>query len=950
MRSLFLTLVLLQMSEAQTSSSASAGGTPGILALQVPLHFEPNTDRMDPNTKFLTRTKDYTLKLSDTSIALSSRAGLFALRIPRTMPQGSEALTARSNYYLGADPSQWRTGVPNYGRVRYAGVFRGVNLEIHGRGGEVEYDWVVNPGADPRAIYFSIEGAHGSLDSGGNLDLMTAQGIVRQTRPHAYQAGREIPVQFLLRDDQIRFLVGDYDTSRPLLIDPVLVVNTSFGGSAIQVNLPGAHGSLSDTGTGIATDSVGNIYVTGTAFSTNFPLVNPIGNSAPSPCTGVCGFQSIFVTKLTPDGKTLLYSTYIGTPLTSSPGVLPTLLTPALAVDPSGIAYLTGAASGANFPGVAATAGGMDAFVMRINPAGQWMSTLLLGGSGDDAGTSIALGTAGAVYLAGITHSSDFPVSPGAYRTPAPGSTNVFAAKITFAAGMSGTVSYSLLAGPGNTATVSVDAGGNAYLAASATSNSWQTTRGVFQPICAGQNCSDIVLAKFDPQGKQLIYCTYLGGSQTETLGGARVDSSGDLYVAGSTNSSDFPVSESAFQTQFPTKSASGGFTGFVAKLNQYGTGLTYSTYFGASGSDQALSLAVDPAGNAYVGGSTTSPNLPVSHPVQATPVNGSCSIYTPSGTTPNGEVACARGGFLAVLNPSGTGILWSTYLGSSALKALALDAGGNVYAAGTVVPQTGLTTASVGVVKLSPASPVAELSSNPVFNAATFAPGLPLPGGLASLFLGGVDLPSAILPGNSPLPTSVAGLSILIDGIAAPILALVPQADGRAQVNFQIPFEAASNVMEIRYNGTSVFAIPQTAPPGIFVLSDGTPAIQHAADYSLVTAANPVHAGETIIVYATGLGKVSLPTANGVAAPGANPAVTSCSQITSIALSSFSSGAILPLYAGLTPGAIGLYQLNVPIPANTAPGTVTLKIQQPLCTLLPFGVLVSPAVTFNVQ
>jgi uncharacterized protein (TIGR03437 family) len=315
------------------------------------------------------------------------------------------------------------------------------------------------------------------------------------------------------------------------------------------------------------------------------------------------------------------------------------------------------------------------------------------------------------------------------------------------------------------------------------------------------------------------------------------------------------------------------------------------------------------------------SPDFPLFRALQSTPYNVVCPVYQGSNfATPISDDDCAESGFLSVLNPSGAGLVWSTYLGSGSVDAVALDAAGNVYASGVGISVNSTATfGSVGVLKIAPGGSPLDVSANAIVNAASYAPGLPLPGGLASVFLRGLNLSGPIIGNGSPLPTELAGVSILVGGVAAPILAVAPLSSGMQQINFQVPFESTSNVVEIRYQGSSTFAFPQTVGPGIFTLSDGTPAIQHSADYSPVTPSNPARPGEVIIVYATGLGQVSSPVASGVAPTGPDPLpplVPECGY--ALEFGSLISSTSPPLlfhsifYAGLVPGFVGLYQLNL--------------------------------------
>ena len=913
------------------------------VALALPLIFAPNFGQADSQVRFTAVTRGYTLELSDTAIAINARGSSVQLKFPQTKAAGVEEVAAKSNYYFGSDASKWRTGVPNFGRIRYRDVFRGIDLVVYGHDDKVEYDWVVAPGADPQAIHFSIAGAsQASIDSKGDLVLETANAEVRQTRPRILQGGREVAGRFVLKGNYVRFEVSDYDRRKPLTIDPVLVISASLGG---QTSFPAREGlnppiALIDAGTGVATDSSGNIYVTGITYSISFPVVNPI-QSAPS----TNFFSSIFVTKLAPNGTSILYSTYIG-PTTPGPS-LPSAVSPAIAADPSGNVYLTGAASGANFPGVTTTAGGNDAFLMRLDPKGAFLGVLLFGGSGDDRGTSIVYGQDGSIYLAGLTASSNFPTTQGAYKTTSVSSANppyiVFATRISFESALfpiKGTAIYTALLGPGSSAAIAVDANSGAYIAAS-TSGGWQTTPGVVQPTCAGSTCADAVVAKLDPAGQKLVFSTYLGGSLADYAHGIAVDASDSVYICGSTSSPDFPTTAGVLgrlpAIDIQHSASTGAATGFVAKLNPTATKLTYATYLGGSVGDSAMAIAVDNSGNAYVGGATSSSDLPLLNAFQSTPYNRICPVYLGSETvSPAYYLNCASAGFLSVLNPTATILLWSTYLGSGSVNAVAVDGSSNVYATGDAinVNQNG----AAGVLKVAPGTSILDVPANAIVNGASFAPGLPLPGGLASVFLRGVNVSSILTGTGSPLSTSLGGVSILVDGVPAPILALAPLSSGQQQINFQVPFEATTNKVEIRYNGASVFAYPQTVAPGVFILSNGAAALEHGVDYSLITQSNPAKPGELILIYATGLGQVNPAVVTGEGSTGPANVVQPCGGVTVTTPSGGTVGTIL--YAGLTPGFVGLYQIDLQLSLNvTLPAQLVL--QESVCTsfgMMPFS------------
>jgi len=377
--------------------------------------------------------------------------------------------------------------------------------------------------------------------------------------------------------------------------------------------------------------------------------------------------------------------------------------------------------------------------------------------------------------------------------------------------------------------------------------------------------------------------------------------------------------------------------TAFVAKLSPDATKLVYATYLGGTLSEQGQGITVDSAGNVYVGGATSSSDFPILNAIQVSPYNRICFYdVTHPGVEgfPNSEGYCPSAGFLSVLNSAGSALVWSTYLGSGTVNAIALDAGGNVYATGTGIDVNGTTVAlspgnSVGVVKIAPQGAPVQFSVNGITNAASFISGLPEAGGLASIFVHGLGVSGIVQASSTPLPTELDGVSVFVDGIAAPMLAVanLPVANpvGMQQINFQVPFEVNSqaysgtpNLVEVRYKGVSTFAFPEPVTSGIFILPDGSPAVQHGSDYSPVTPSNPAKKNGVIIIYATGLGSlISGQPADGKPATGAAPAA--CPPRVSI-------GTVL--YAGLTPGYVGLYQLNVRVAPSMPSGNVDLYLK----------------------
>ena len=345
-------------------------------------------------------------------------------------------------------------------------------------------------------------------------------------------------------------------------------------------------------------------------------------------------------------------------------------------------------------------------------------------------------------------------------------------------------------------------------------------------------------------------------------------------------------------------------------------------------------------------------PSAPLQLAIQPGLFNVLCGNYTPSGSSPSSESYCPRAGYLAEMNPGGTSLLYATYLGGGnvsanyvgttppppAVNSILTDAAGNITVAGSQLDMRGTAaspsaTNSASVVRL--AAGAFGLSYGTIESAAGFGGGLPVPGGLAALYVQGPALPATSVAPGLPLPTQLAGFTILVDGVPSPIVAAAPLRNGVVQVNFQVPYEIPGgsagsgprpHIVEVQYAGQSIFLTPPQAGPGIFTLPDGSGAIQHASDYSLVTVANPVRRGETLVIYATGLGPVLTPVASGTGAAAADPVAQGCNHIGT------NAGTIL--YAGLTPGFPGLYQVNVQVSQYLPPGVNYFYLDDTACWL----------------
>ena len=584
---------------------------------KLPLAFEKNQGQAGPSVDFLARGGGYSVFLSGGSARLALRHGRSAapasveLRLAGARPDPKvatrNALPGKVNYFLGNDPSRWRTDIPTFGRVEYTSVYRGIDLAYYGNQGRLEYDFMVAPGARPDAIRLVIDGARNVhvVDS-GDLVLEMEDGPVSFGKPAAYQeiAGTRQVVEshyVLAGRNEVRFAVGTYDPRQPLVIDPSLVYSTYLGGSSY------------DSASAIAVGPQGNAYVTGTTTSMDFPLVG-------AEQSFFTGSSAIFVSKLAADGSSLVYSTYLG----GSGSDVSTDQANSIAVDSNGGAYVVGETFSTNFPVKNALYptlnGAQDAFVTKFSPSGNALVySTYLGGSGYDEAYGVAVDAGGNAYVTGSTGSTDFPVTANAYQTSANGSCS-FVTKLNAAGSALGWSTYFAQDCSAQVQAIAVDTQNGVYLTGSA-GGGLPVTANAPQPGIGGG--SDAFMAKLSHTGAALVYCTYLGGSLNDYGRAIAVDSGGNAYVAGYTNSIDLPVTASAIQP-----ASGGGYDGFVAKINSAGTAWEYLTYLGGQRDDYAYGIAVDANGNAIVAGNTNSIDFPRTSALQPTLAGNHTAIF----------------------------------------------------------------------------------------------------------------------------------------------------------------------------------------------------------------------------------------------------------------------------------------------------------------------------------
>jgi hypothetical protein len=579
---------------------------------------------------------------------------------------GMDELSGKINYLTGNDRSKWRANLSTFAKVVSQNVFPGVDLIYYGNQRQLEYDFKVAPAADPEAIRFMFAGAEQvEVEGSGDLLIRASGEEIRQRKPFIYQEvdgiKHEISGGYALKENnQIGFQIGAYDRAKPLVIDPVLVYSTYLGGNG------------RDEGNSITVDAAGNTYIVGVTDSTNFPTASPFQSALGGPpedcfvaklspsgalvyCTYlggneedfgstiavdaggnayICGFTAstnfptantsqtslkgkfdAFITKLNPAGSGLVYSTYFGgSDADYGSGI---------AVDTSGNAYVTGVTASTDLPTakpLQPSFGGShgDAFIAKLNPSGATLFSTYLGGSGVDGGTSIGIDAAGNAYVAGITYSANFPMANAVQPTFGGSLADIFVTKLNATGTAMVYSTYFGRNGDDRAYRIAVDAAGNAYVTGMSDSQTLQTVNAV-QPV--NVNGFDAVILKLDPSGG-LVYSTFLGGLGDEGGTGIAVDRAGNAYIAGFTDSSDFPVSDALQPTL-----AGGGQDIFLTKLGASGS-MVYSTFLGGSGKDRAVGLSVDASGNAYVLGQTDSRDFPLSSASQQVFGGGSSDVF----------------------------------------------------------------------------------------------------------------------------------------------------------------------------------------------------------------------------------------------------------------------------------------------------------------------------------
>jgi hypothetical protein len=706
---------------------------------QLPLRFEPNQGQTSSKVDFLARGAGYGLFLTPNQAVLSLRSNqnTSVVRMelaggnPAAAVAGAEQLPGKSNYLIGNDPAKWHRDIPQFARVRYQGVYPGVDLVYYGNQGQLEYDFEVAPDADPAQIALQFQGPEKTtLDAGGNLILASSAGEIQLKAPRVYQqSGAEqqaVAAKFALRPDgKIAFELGAYDRRRALVIDPVLTYSTYFGGNGAEAcpgNVRILVGAILAPPAGcpaVGIDASSNIYLAGSTASTVFPLTAQTGTTPPPAAFqgALAGTANVFVSKLNAAGSAILFSTYLGGDGVDS--------TAGVAADSAFNVVVAGNTTSTNFPATSASAfqtaptnANNHAFVSVLDPTGHSLVySTYLSGNGEESARGLALDSRNKIYVIGATTSTNqpdathsFPATLGAIQVFSVGTSQFFVSKVDPTLIGFPSLAYSTYFGGGNPLNgvtlgggIAVDANSKVYITggtnflhtgSSATDfpilNAYEgclDTPPPLTPPTTTPNCStsvtapDAFVAKLDPSaaaGAQLLYSSYLGGTGNEVGYGVAVDSGLSVYVTGSTSSTDFvlPSGTTAFQG-----TNKGGIDAFLGKFGTPCTGttctttavpLTYFSYLGGTGTDVALGVAVDSLQGARIAGWTNSPDFPVpNNPIDGALRGLADGFASRIDTTASSSISLGH---------------YGTYLGGSGsdfATSIASDTQGNSYIAG---------------------------------------------------------------------------------------------------------------------------------------------------------------------------------------------------------------------------------------------------------------------------
>ena len=511
----------------------------------------------------------------------------------RVAPEGRGEFSHKSNFFKGNDSSKWKSGVRNYEKVMYEDIYDGIDLVFYTNEKGLKYDFIVNPGADLLQICWSYGGIDAiNMYNNGDLHITTSSGELIEEAPKSYQIidNEIIDVQsnFRIINNQIGFSIGSFNQSAVLVIDP-MIFSTFFGGSD------------GDEGSGTILDNNNNIYVVGDTESFDFPTTSGSYDNSSN------GEWDIFVSKFSPDGSDLLFSTFIGGSGDESVAL-------DITIDGENNIYITGWTDSIDYPTTSNAYdrsfngwfnGWSDALISKLSSDGsELIYSTYIGGLESDWGAAITIDLENNAYVVGQTFSLNFPTTLGCYDIFFNGFSDVFVLKLN----QDGSeLVYSTYIGgifeeQGDG--IEIDDDENVIITGYTGSSNFPTTSGAYDRTLNGY--SDVFLLKLNNMGSDLIYSTYFGGTWYEGGSDLVSDNLGNVYITGSTGSDDFPTTQDCYD---PTHN--GGRDLFITKFNSDASDIHYSTYVGGSDGDHGIKIAIDEDGSSYVVGDTSSIDFP---------------------------------------------------------------------------------------------------------------------------------------------------------------------------------------------------------------------------------------------------------------------------------------------------------------------------------------------------
>jgi uncharacterized protein (TIGR03437 family) len=846
-----------------------------------PLWFEPNQGQTHASVEFLAHSPSGFVYFDHNRMAVRDvRMDLIGTR-SASQANLEERTGGISSYFIGRTEKDWHTGIPHYGRIRYKNVYAGIDLVYYGHDRNVEYDFILKPGADPDQIKLAY---NKPVRVDANGDLLIEE--LRQHRPKVFQNGHQVGCDYLMRNGTVQLALAEYDHSQSLTVDPVLEFSTYLGGPAeehgfaISLDTAGnvylAGGTQSpaaptldpfqnttalilspvvfkfapdghrliyyavvgnnswDSAYTIAVDSTGSPIISGQTRNPNFPLKNAFQTQFKAI------WDNAFITKVSPDGKSILYSSYLGGNNRDSGN--------GIAVDAQGNVFVTGDTSSSDFPTLNALqaqpgGGGYDCFITKVAPTGILLWSTYFGSSGAEGCYDIAIDRSGNAWVAGSSSSQDLLLKNAIQATSTPRTS--YRTPMLARVSTDGKLLYSsFVGGPtaGFAKAIAIDASGNIFLGGSA--DSQFVTKNAFQSQSAGPG--NRYLMGLDPSAQTVRFASYFGGSGSDIIDRIAIDNAGSMYVIGWTSSADFPV-KGSFQV------FSGGGVcqcdAFVAKFAPGAQSLIYSTLLGGHNGDFGEGVAVDNSGNAYIVGTTLSQDFPTKSPYQATFGGGFDLFFAKiSDSTPLAP---------SPLTPNPGRLSFRYTQGASSPPAQIVAVTGPAFTASPTAPWLNATvTPSTATVSVNPAGLAPGVYNGTV----SLTPQAGTPTSLDVTFT--VLSPAPVLTSVDPVlvPVGSSATTVTIHGSGF-------TKDSAVQLN-GVPFTPVvfvdaktlrisfpQSYLTVEYNHTVAVKNPTSDLSNVVSVSVGTPAPQISAITNAASfTTGPVAPGEIVTIFGTNL------------------------------------------------------------------------------------------------